>query len=50
LLGALSEIPNRYVLNETRGSRLRAIIQDVPTLKDALAVLKGLNEKLQVGT
>ncbi|MDA1027779.1 MAG: transcription-repair coupling factor [Bacteroidetes bacterium] len=50
LLAALTEIPNRYVLNDTKGSRLRAIIQEVSSLKEALGVLKGLNEKLQVDT
>jgi transcription-repair coupling factor (superfamily II helicase) len=49
LLGALTEMPNRYVLNETRGSRLRVIIQEVDTLEAALIVLKRLNENLQIG-
>jgi transcription-repair coupling factor (superfamily II helicase) len=50
LLGALTEMPSRYVLKETRGSRLRVIIQEVDTLEAALIVLKGLNENLQIGT
>ena len=50
LLGALSELTNRYVLKETRGGRLRAIIQEVPTLQAARALLKGLNETLNIGT
>jgi transcription-repair coupling factor (superfamily II helicase) len=50
LLGVLSEMKNRYVLRETKGGRLQAIIQDVPTLGAAKELLEGLNESLQVGT
>jgi transcription-repair coupling factor (superfamily II helicase) len=50
LLGVLSEMKNRYVLRETKGGRLHAIIQDVPTLGAAKELLEGLNESLQVGT
>ncbi|NQV72415.1 transcription-repair coupling factor, partial [bacterium] len=50
LLGVLSEMKNRYVLRESKGGRLRAIIQDVPTLGAAKELLEGLNESLQVGT
>ena len=46
LLGALSELDNRYVLKESRTGRLRAIIQEVPNLVSACTLVDGLSVAL----
>lgn len=48
LLEALNALGQRYVLKESkRSGKLRAIVQDVPTLKDAGAVLATLAEAVR---
>ena len=42
LLASLGNLENRYVLKESRTGNLRAIIQDVTTLDQALAILEKL--------
>ncbi len=42
LLARLGRLGRRYVLKDSKGGKLRAIVQDVPTLKDAEAVLERL--------
>lgn len=49
LLGVLAGFSKRYALKDTRGGRLRIIIQEVDTLAEAKTVLRSLNENLQVG-
>ncbi|NNF58060.1 MAG: transcription-repair coupling factor [Rhodothermaceae bacterium] len=42
LLARLDVLPNRYVLKDSKAGRLRAIVQDVATLRDATTVLDRL--------
>jgi len=46
LLEKLSQLENKYVLKESRGGKLRAIIQDVPSLSGAKDLLKNLSDSL----
>ena len=41
-LGALNGLDRRYAMKDSRTGKLRAIVQDVPTLADARAVLETL--------
>ncbi|MEM8483911.1 MAG: transcription-repair coupling factor [Bacteroidota bacterium] len=42
LLKILNDASRRYVLKENKAGKLRAIVQDVPTLKEAYAIIKSL--------
>jgi transcription-repair coupling factor (superfamily II helicase) len=42
-LETLDAMEKRYVLRDEKGKKLRAIVQDVATLKDALTVLNNLS-------
>ena len=44
LLATLTDLPNRYVLKESKGGKLRAIVQDVATQEDAEALLTAIAE------
>jgi transcription-repair coupling factor (superfamily II helicase) len=46
LLEALAGLDRRYVLRDAKGKRLRAIVQDVPALEAALAVMERLSGEL----
>jgi transcription-repair coupling factor (superfamily II helicase) len=42
LLKELDDLDRRYVLRDEKGKKLRAIVQDVPHLKDAITVVRKL--------
>ncbi len=46
LLAALGDLDHRYVLKESRGGKLRAIIQDVPDLGTCKTLLHDLTDKV----
>ena len=45
LIHALDELPNPYILKESRAGKMRAIVQGVPTIKAAFTILCQLNPK-----
>lgn len=47
LLERLTNLDRRYVLKETKSKKLRAIVQDVPTLEEARQVVETLVEQEQ---
>jgi transcription-repair coupling factor (superfamily II helicase) len=47
LLDALGASPNRFVMKESRTGRLRAIIQDVPSLSAARDLLDALGDRVE---
>ncbi|MEO0556765.1 MAG: transcription-repair coupling factor [Bacteroidota bacterium] len=47
LLEALGGLPNRFVMKESRTGRLRAIVQEVPTLSSARGLLDGLGDAVE---
>ena len=49
-LAALAETGRRYVMKDSRSGRLRAIVQDVPTLKDAESILSGVARQVAEAT
>ncbi|MDX1547411.1 MAG: hypothetical protein R3247_10510, partial [Rhodothermales bacterium] len=48
LLEKLSTLDRRYVLNETKSKKLRAIVQDVPDLGTARALLEEVRRETEV--
>ncbi|MDX1429247.1 MAG: hypothetical protein R3282_03115, partial [Rhodothermales bacterium] len=45
LLEKLSQLERRYVLRDLKSKRLNAIIQDVPSLEAALAIMARLTSE-----
>jgi transcription-repair coupling factor (superfamily II helicase) len=44
LLARLNGLPNRYVLKESESGKLRAIVQDVPTLGDCMPIMRAIEQ------